>query len=219
MMKLLFIFTFIFSITSLASGKKSISPNSIFLSIGEKYRKTKLVEMKFEKTLKTDLNPAGQKFSGTILLSKEFFRVETELPEKSLIVFDGKNVWTEQAPSADFPGPIQVSKSKFNKKSKAKNLIVTLLGGGNFTKSLKVKKSSEAGNNVSFEFESLPDESELKNLKIKMQKDKEIISEISYQDDIGNLTEMTFSEVKFKSKENAKAFNYTPPKGAQVTNL
>lgn len=187
-----------------------------------KYRNAGLVEIEIEKTIKTDLEPSGKKFTGKIYLAGGLFRIENQEPEKSTLVFDGAYIWNEQPPSPDFPGPIQVSQTKINTKSKSQVLFATLLTKEPVNKNFKILSSKPVETDKKltvFEAEPLTKELNVKSLKIIVMNGKKEVSEISYQDEIGNLTQMNFLKTKFSRKKNQKLFQYKPPKGAQVTKI
>lgn len=187
-----------------------------------KYRNAGLVEIDIEKLIKSDLNPAGKKFTGKIYLAGGLFRIENQDPEKSTLVYDGFYIWNEQPPSSDFPGPIQVSQTRINQKSKSQVLFATLLTKEPVRKNFKIlsaKLSGEDGKMTIFEAEPLAKDLNVGALKIVILNKTKEVSEISYQDDIGNLTQMSFLKTKFSPKKNQKLFQYKPPKGAQVTKI
>lgn len=215
--------TFIFSIVLMTSfaqaAKKSASTETLLQETTAKYRSTGVVELNVEKTLKTELNPQGQKNTGTIYLSAGLFRIENTEPDKSTLVFDGKFIWNEQPPAPDFPGPVLVSKAKVDKHNTSQIALATLLTKEPITKKFKILKSAAEGDVTIFETEPLQKDSNIQSLILKIITSKKEVSLISYKDEIGNTTEMNFTKTKFLQKKNAKLFKYQPPKGAQVTEL
>jgi outer membrane lipoprotein carrier protein len=215
---LLLSFTLVFS----AHAKKaSVSANdyAILRDTTAKYRNSKLVEIPIQKTVKSDLTGKETKYSGTIFLSSGLFRMENKEPEKSLLVFDGSTMWSEQAASADFPGPPQVTKAKLDKKGKSQVLFATLLTRDPITKHFKILKESISNDSAIYEASPLSKELNVKTLTIKISKKTKLVTEISYQDDIGNLTTMMLGEPHFKKSYDKKLFHYQPPKGAPVNEI
>lgn len=216
-----FLFFSMFFQTALAN--KLVGPSEKLLKeTTTKYRNAGLVEIDVEKLLKSDLNPAGKKFTGKIYLAGGLFRIENQEPEKSTLIYDGVSIWNEQPPSVDFPGPIQVSQTKINQKSKSQILFATLLTKEPVRKNFKIlsaKPMGEGGKWTVFEAEPLAKDLNVKALKITISNKAKEVSEISYQDEIGNLTQMSFLKTKFTLKKNPKLFQYKPPKGAQVTKI
>ncbi len=184
-----------------------------------KYRQAKMVQMSLEKTVKSDLTGKESKNQGEISLSAGLFRLESKDPEKSLLVYDGSTLWNEQQPSSDFGGSVQVTKSKISGKNKAQTLFATLLTKDPVTKYFKILSSKKDGSQTVYETESLTSDLAIKHLTLKIENTSKLVSEISYKDDIGNLTVMKFTNAQFKKEMNKKIFQYKPPKGAQVTEI
>lgn len=198
--------------------------SSTWESVAQKYREAKLTKMDISKTVKSDFS--GEKtFEGKLYLAKGLFRMDIVTPEKSTVVFDGKNLWSEQAPSVDFGGQAQVTKTKIDKKSESQLLVTKVFEKGVLQKLFKIE-SEKAVNDEKYKKEIIVIKARplSKDLAIQLlilgvdPKDK-LVTEIGYVDDIGNQTIMRFSNVEFPTNSDKKLFKYEPPKGAQVTNL
>ncbi|MFS4458863.1 LolA family protein [Bdellovibrio sp. HCB2-146] len=191
------------------------APNKTLKALSKHYRSAKLVEMKVEKTLKSELLGKETRHSGKIFLANGKFRWENTVPEETLLVFDGSTIWSVQVPPKEFGGEPQVAKGKVDKKTKSQILIASLLGE-DLEKNFKVVKDDKNGN-----IEVAPKGNDLtvKSLNLSIDTKKSELKELSYKDDIGNLTTIKFSDIQFKSKANNKLFQYQPPKGAQVSEL
>tara|TARA_B110001454_G_scaffold219198_1_gene251594 strand:+ start:173697 stop:174344 length:648 start_codon:yes stop_codon:yes gene_type:complete len=182
-----------------------------------KYRNSKLVSMDVVKTVKSKVLSKETKFVGKIYLSQSKFRWDTDTPEKTQIIFDGKTIWNVQHPSAELPGPIQVAKSKVDKNTKKQILVATLLGTSEVKKNFKVLKTESLKDEKLYFLEPKGSDLQIKDLVIHIAGKK--ISAVSFKDDIGNQTDMNFKNVEFSKKEKSKLFNYAPPKDAQVITL
>ncbi|WP_374031578.1 outer membrane lipoprotein carrier protein LolA [Bdellovibrio bacteriovorus] len=208
------VLTFLFSLSAMAA----VTGNGALQKVAKKYRTTKLVEMNVEKTVKSELLGKETKYDGKIYLANGKFRWENTKPEETLLVFDGKTIWSVQVPPKEFGGPVQVAKGIVDKKTKSHILISSLLGE-DLNKNFKILKEEKDGELVNIEVQPLNDGLTVKSLKLTVKSKDNILQTISYLDDIGNLTTMKFSDVKFLKKENKKLFKYQPPKDAQVTDL
>lgn len=184
-----------------------------------KYRGAKLVKSELVKLVKSELTGKETKNEGEVAISEGLFRLENKSPEKSIIVYDGTNLWNEQRPSDDFGGAIQVTKSVIGKKNRSQTFFATMLSKEPVTKYFKILSSKSVGSEMHYEAESTSPEINVTNFKLIIDTKKKEIVEISFKDDIGNLTTMKFSNTKFQDSINKKIFNYTPPKGAQVTKI
>jgi outer membrane lipoprotein carrier protein len=219
----LFLFTLIFLSSFAIQAKKTSAPAGPDLTIlnqtTAKYRKAKMIQMSVLKTVKSDLTGKETNYKGTIYLSSGLFRMVNTEPEKSLLVFDGSTIWNEQPPSPDFPGPVQVTKSRLAGKNKSQALFATLLTKDPLTKSFKILSSKKQADQTVYEASPLTSELTIKSLTLKISNPSKQVSEISYKDDIGNLTVMKFTDPQFKNSLDKKLFQYKPPKGAQVNEI
>lgn len=184
-----------------------------------KYRNAKMVQVGVEKTVKSELTGKETKYKGTIYLSSGLFRIVNTEPEKSVLVYDGKTIWNEQPPSPDFPGPVQVTKTELTGKNKSQALFASLLTKDPITKNFKILSQKKEDSKFIYEAEPLTSDINVKSLTVKIDGPSKQVSEISYKDDIGNLTVMKFSNPEFKKSLDKKVFQYTPPKGAQVNKI
>ncbi len=182
-----------------------------------RYRNSKLVSMDVVKTVKSKVLSKETKFVGKIYLSQSKFRWDTDTPERTQIIFDGKTIWNIQHPNMELPGPIQVAKSKVDSNSKKQILLATLLGPGGVKKNFKVIKIETQSYEKAFFLEAKGEDLQVKDLVVRVSNKK--INSVSYKDDIGNQTEMIFKNIEFGKKEKAKLFQYSPPKEAQVITL
>ncbi len=186
--------------------------------VAKKYRASKLVEMTVEKTVKSELLGKETKYDGKIFLANGKFRWENTKPEETLLVFDGKTIWSVQVPAKEFGGPVQVAKGVVDKKNRSQILISSLLGE-DLKKSFKVVKEKKDGDTVHLDVQPRNGDLPMKSLRLFVDARIDTLKSISYLVDIGKLTTMDFSYVKFLKKENKQLFKYQPPKGAQVTDL
>lgn len=212
----------IFAVLSvlIVEAKKPSGPDLTALNRATaKYRSAKLVQMSVKKIVKSELTGKESQYKGKIFLSSGLFRLANTEPEKSLLIYDGSTVWNEQEASADFPGPPQVTKKKLAGKDKSQTLFATLLTKDPVTKNFKILSHKKEGNQSVYEAEPLNSDLAVKALTIKINTQKDQVSEISFKDDLGNLTIMKFSEPKFRKSFDKALFQYKPPKGAQVTEI
>ncbi|MEN0057654.1 MAG: outer membrane lipoprotein carrier protein LolA [Bdellovibrio sp.] len=192
--------------------------SALLQKVSKKYRDAKLVEMNVEKSVKSDLLGKETKHTGRIFLAKGKFRWENTQPEKTLLVFDGTTIWSEQSPPKEFGGPVQVAKGKVDKKNKGHVLISSLLGT-DLKKNFKIGDEKKEGDTVKVSVQPLNGGLTVKSLLLTLSPKESTLKQISYEDDIGNVTTMKFSNVQFLKTEKSSLFKYTAPKGAQVTDL
>lgn len=191
---------------------------SALKTLSKRYRDAALVEMNVEKLVKSELLGKQTIYQGKIFLMKGKFRWENSTPEKTLLVFDGTTIWSEQTPPKEFGGPVQVAKGKVDRKTTSHVLISSLLGA-DLEKNFKVLKNKKEGNLLLLELAPLQPDPAFKLLNVKINSSENTLQEVAYEDDIGNLTTLKFSDIQFQKKSKTQLFKYQPPKGAQVTDL
>lgn len=220
MRKFAFILLLVLASSAGLAKKPTTGPDlTILKQATAKYRSAKLVQMNVEKIVKSELTNKESIYKGKIYLSSGLFRLVHTEPEKSLLVYDGSTVWNEQPPSPDFPGPVQVTKTKMAGKDKSQTLFATLLTKDPVTKNFKIISAKKEDGKSIYEAEPLTSDLAVKTLTVKIDSKSKQVSEISYKDDLGNLTVMKFSDPQFKNSLDKKLFTYKPPKGAQVTEI
>lgn len=211
-------FSLLLFVTAFSLGVSAAVSSEALKKVTSKYRGAKLVEMAVEKSVKSELLGKETKYDGKIYLANGKFRWENTTPEKSLIVFDGTTIWSEQTPPKEFGGPVQVAKGKVDKKTRSHILISSLLGGDLET-NFKILKEEKAGEQVKLFVKPTTEDLTVQDLQVVIDPKTSTMTEISYKDDIGNLTTMKFSDIAFLKKLKKNLFKYQPPKGAQVTDL
>jgi outer membrane lipoprotein carrier protein len=211
----LVLFSLFFSLNVFAATQNGLGA---LQKVTKKYGATKLVEMNVDKTVKSELLGKETKYEGKIFLTKGKFRWENSKPEKTLLVYDGKTIWSEQTPPPEFGGPIQVAKGKVDKKTKSQILLSTLLGT-DVKKNFKVLNEKKDGDVLTLDVKPLHDDLTAKEMTIQLNTKDSTLKQVSYKDDIGNVTTLNFSNVNFLKAEKKNLFKYEPPKGAQITDL
>jgi outer membrane lipoprotein carrier protein len=210
---------FVFSISTAFAASNSIASSTTALQkVTKKYRSTKLVEMSVEKTVKSELLGKETKHEGKIFLGAGKFRWENTKPEKTLLVYDGKTIWSEQSPPPEFGGPVQVARGKVDKKTKSHILLSTLIGT-DIKKNFKVLSDKKEGDILTVDVQPLQDDLNIKAMSLRLNTKDNTLNQVSYKDDIGNTTTLTFTNVNFLKSEKKNLFKYQPPKDAQVTDL
>ena len=187
--------------------------------LSSKYRKANLIEMAVEKVVKSDLLGKETKYLGKIHMAEGLFRWKNQMPEESLLIFDGSTIWNVQYPTAEFPGPLQVTKAKVSKKNRSQLLVGSLFGKEPLSKQIKIIKQSPLGHDTLFEAKPLAQDLSITAMTLIVDSEKKTLKTLSYLDDVGNLTTLNFSQIQFKTKKYKSLFKYSPPKDAQVTSI
>ncbi|MFP5518423.1 MAG: LolA family protein [Bdellovibrionia bacterium] len=210
-----FLSCFLIGVSSASAQKSTLLESTI-----KKYKRSSLVTMMVDKKVTSELIGKEVVYSGEISLAGKLFRWDTNTPEESILLFDGKTIWSVQKPPKDLPGPIQVSKSQNIKQIQKQSLLSILLGEEKVNENFKILNEIEANGTKVISLEPLKKDLSVKNLVVKIDVKKQELTQVSYIDDLSNQTELVFKKTKFSSKKpNSKLFKYNPPKGAQVTEI
>ncbi|MBX3039885.1 MAG: outer-membrane lipoprotein carrier protein LolA [Bdellovibrionaceae bacterium] len=177
-------------------------------------RSSKVVRLSVEKSVVSELLGKETKSEGIVHVRKNRFRWEVDGAEKSTLVYDGTLLWIAAYPPPGFDEPVQVTKTKINRKSNDQVLFRLLTGDLVPSKSFTLVSQKTEGSEVSFVLKGKGEDSGVKDLTVRLQEGT--LAGLSYRDDVDNLTDL-----KIKKRENVKApgknlFKFEIPKGAEV---
>lgn len=162
---------------------------------------------------------SDQSQKGKFYFQDQKFRWEVKEPSTAFVVFDGKNIWSVQSPPPGFEGPRQVVKTKVEKKFNDQLLIMNLLGGQHLKKAFKHSQTTLENDRYAVQVEPVQKTQDLKSLTIYLNKNKNEIKQISFVDEIGNLTKVEFVQIKKKISLKPRVFQFTPEKSDQISEL
>lgn len=178
----------------------------------------KVMRLDVEKTTVSEILNKTTESKGEIFLGGGKFRWETTTPEKGLIVFDGKTLWTSQEAPAELGGPAQVTKSTLNGKAKDQ-ILLKILSGGKISTNFRLLESEKNEEGTVLKMEPKKADASVKNFSLLMGGKPERLREIRYTDDIGNLTKIRILKNEDVKKPAADLFKFEAPKGAEVNEL
>lgn len=204
-------------LASLTSFAAEENPAKILDVVLAPYKKSAGLVIDIDKLVKSELLEKETKHQTSFSFQKGKFNWKTELPEKSLIVYDGKTLWTVQYPPAEFKTPPQVAKTAMANNGSKTNVLSAILGQSKVSEVFEVVSGSKKGDDVEIKLKEKEPQLGVKNLGLVFSKKSKKITSIAYEDDIGNKTKLIFKNVKFKSKLGASLFKFTPPKDSIVT--
>lgn len=176
------------------------------------YRRAGALKAKVNKTVVQETMGTETKSRGAFYFSKGKLRMDIMEPERSALVYDGKNVWFE---SRFDDQHVQVTKMRVGELRKANSMLAALFDKKDVLKNFKlIGTKSENGKKI-FSFEAKDKKkSDVQFLEIAL-KDKDI-QRITYKDQIENRITLEFSEL-IAGPLPANKFAYKAPKGAEVT--
>ena len=217
MKHLFFLLILSFSLSSFAEKEKVDDDLKPLKDTLAKIQKAACVEFRLEKTIHSDVMGTDKVYKGHAYLAGALFRFETEAPEKTLVVYDGKILWVVQYPDPAFGGKIQVSRSRVKGKQKDQLILSQLLSEGKLLDSFDVKKTAEE--KKLFSYEGKPKDKSMNVQKVALQVKDKALRELDYVDDVGNKTALKMTSQKLLKNLDSKHFEYHPEKGAQVSDL
>lgn len=178
----------------------------------------KVTKLDVEKTVVSELLGKTTTSKGLITLGSGKFRWETTEPEKSLIVFDGKTLWTLQTPSPELGGPAQVTKSTLNGKARDQ-ILVKILGGGKMSSKFEIRRSESGDDGFVVQLAPLKPDPTVRDFSVVLGGKPERLREIRYGDEVGNQTKIRILDSSTVKKPAKDLFKFQAPKGAEVTEL
>lgn len=207
--------------TAAAVSEKSIEK---LRAVVRKYQRSGIVEMKVDKKVISEIMGVDRLSSGKLSVAPKRFKFETEEPDRTLIVYDGKTLWTAQYPPKGSEGKIQVGRAQLGKKNMNQVMLSDILTGPKPTIVTEFDFISEKTEDHLMSLGAKPKATsdQIKDLSVVVDLKAKEIAEINYTDELGNKTSMKFSDQKFISKDKAqpkKVFQYEPEKGAEVSDL
>jgi chaperone LolA len=193
---------------------------SILKEIFTKYKTAPAVTVDVKKKVLFALLDDEKQSSGQLQLSRGRLRLQIAKPDPSLLVVDNSTIWIETPASQELgskPQVLKIVSKSFDKRSKSP--LAILMGDESVWDEFKVKtqKSQGAVTEYYLEPKNKLQTKEIVQISLKVDEKDKLIRRIAYQDDIGNETSYQFENENFKAKFSDKDMQYTPPKGAEIT--
>jgi outer membrane lipoprotein-sorting protein len=211
------VFLMAFSATSLCVWAADDIPAELNDTLGV-YRQSESMILEVRKTVKNSMLDKETTFKGMIRFVKGKFYWETSDPEKNLVIYDLKTLWTIQYPPAEFKDmPLQVAKMSMKSKKNSPIILAEIFGTRPINSVFKVKLKSKNGALMSYDLTEKKSQFGLKNLTLKIDAKAQRVVSIEYVDEVENETKIEFRSTQFNIKVKSSLFNYKPPKNAQVT--
>jgi outer membrane lipoprotein-sorting protein len=155
---------------------------------------------------------------GTLHYWRGKLRVETESPDETLLVMDGKTIWVVNKLPEDMGGKTLVSKTNARSFKKSNTFFAALLEDGKLLKEFKVKDRKVIETLILLELvPKSPDDSEIQKLELSLQEPGQRLQKVTYWDDKENEVTFELGVVKSIDGDRKALFSYKPPKDAEVT--
>ncbi len=136
-------------------------------------------------------------------------------PTKQEIISDGKSLWNYR------PEDNQVVVSRMTQAFQSKAPSTFLAGLGNLQKDFQSRFVKPPAAGAHYALELIPREIQggLEKLFLTVEPGTFNILQATIQDAMGNITQISFSKIKFNNHLADSLFTFVPPKGVEVFNL
>jgi len=202
----------------LRGGESKPKSNPLLGEIEAHYRTAKSVKMGVDKLVKLKLLDKEKKSKGTIQIKRGGkLRWETETPDHSLVLVDGRVIWLVDFP-ADAEEKPSVIKATNPRKSQPHAVVAFLMGQGKISDDFAVvSQTSEGPGEFKLDLKPRQNVDQVQWLTLYVDKGDRSIDKLSFEDSIGNVTELKFKNIEFDKEIKSEVFKFKPPKNADVT--
>ena len=189
-------------------------------SVRSRYSQSNSVSMAVDKTVVLEVLEQEKKSKAKMVVGKGGkLRFESLEEPKSVTIMNEKKAMIVDYPDKDFGGPIKVLLAKLGKVKQSQTILKSIMGNENLTGLFEIALMSQNDPNYVYEMKAKKADMDVKRIQISINSKADIIQRITYWDQIGNKTDLQFSDVNFSTDENPKAFDFKIPKNADVTEL
>jgi len=218
----IYIFFTLFTSVAFAGGEEAAAASDIKLvkQVMGRYHEAAAVKSDVKKEVYFALLDEKKATQGTLLFSKGRMRLEMAKPEEFLVVVNKEVIWAVTPANAELGSAMQVLKivsKDLSQQSRAP--MAMLFGQKKAWDQFKVMKSEEKNGVKTIALAPKKPDSinDVSSVQLAINLKENLLSELSYKDDLDNETKFIFSKTNFKAKVNKKSFSYSPPKSAEVT--
>lgn len=183
------------------------------------FQKSTVVSLPVEKKTISTLLEKTEISEGRIHLKKDRFRWETEKPVGSLILFDGKTLWTMQETPANLGGGTQITKASLNKAVKDQLLFRLLSGRVKIAEEFEVLKLEKTKTDLIFDLKPKKDDPTVRDFRLTVEAKGSRLKQIEFKDELGNVSTLSFGVSERVKKPAKDLFLMSVPKGAEVIEL
>ncbi len=183
----------------------------------DKLKSAPFITLDVSKKVISELMGSETDSPGKIYLAGDRFRWDSEGKESSSLIYDGSYLWTIQQPPKGFKMPPQITKTKMGPNSENQLLLKSLLHN-KVENQFKVTKTKKEKNGTRFYLKPTEKNQLTHSLELFIMKDN-VVSEISYQDEIDNKITVTINKITKAKKIPNNLFKFSPPKGSQVSEI
>jgi len=190
------------------------SADGIVVKLQGNYQAMKSYGAKFHQKARVKAYPMVQESSGDLFFKKPGkIRWNYEAPERQEIVSDGKTVWL-YTPSLN-----QVMKTDFSTANQSKVASIFLSGMGNLNKDFDVSLEAVLESANTYKIVLIPKDrtDSVKSLVLTVDRISLHITSSELTDIYGNITTVSFTDIRFDIEMDDSIFDFKPPAGVEIT--
>ncbi|MEZ4870909.1 MAG: outer membrane lipoprotein carrier protein LolA [Bdellovibrionales bacterium] len=190
-------------------------------AILDKYWESDSVYMQVEKKVVTTLLDIENTSSGRLMFVKGQVRIDFNEPDEQIVVINKSHIWLAKHTTSAQKKIWQVTRMPRTRAEKQNALMALLFGDKKVWDKLKLEGVSEKGDLVSIKLKPLKPEylPGIEKLVLIIDKAVNELRLIKQWDEIESEVQMKFTTPLFDAPYEKNFFDYSPPKGAQVTEL
>lgn len=183
------------------------------------FQRSTVITIPVEKKTVSTLLEKTEISEGRIHLKKDRFRWETEKPVGSLILFDGKTLWTLQETPTELGGGTQVTKASLNNAVKDQLLFRLLSGRVKIAAEFEVLKLEKTKTDLVFDLKPKKADPTVREFRLTVEAKGSRLKQIEFKDELGNVSTLSFGASERVKKPAKDLFLMSVPKGAEVIEL
>ncbi len=219
MYKLLFA-AFVVPVLIAGAARGAVLPSfKLLQTVIGRYQKATGIKSEIKRTVTIALLDQTTISHGEISLSKGRVRIDLKAPNPTTVVFDRSLMWVITPTPASLggrPQVLEIKSSDINRQSEAP--LALLLGDEKAWGLFKIKSEKRGNSWLTVNLEKKKKSAEgIQTIQIRLNTQKKSIEELSYTDDLGNLTKFNFYQTQFSARLRKALFQFHPPKNAQIT--
>jgi len=213
---LLLSFCLLFSALQGVASSDSLKPLKDTLS---RIKNSTITRFDLEKKVVSELMGTEKTYKGRAYMSGNLMRLETDAPDKSWIIYDGKILWIVNFPDPQLGGSTQVLKGILKEKDKDKMLLTELLAKGRILESFDIKRTANDAGVSTYLATPKDKKFNLKSVTLVVKNQDQELKRLDYVDDVGNKTSLNILAEKIQAEARPDLFKFKPEKGDQVSHL
>jgi len=200
----------VFAVLLAALLPATAQANKITDAIQKRYDSLNAFQTDFQQELTNAASGSVEKRSGKIWFKQSLVRWETQKPEKELLVVGKSAVWNY------FEADNVAMKYRTSQVFNSKTMIRFLSGKANLKEDFKIEEQGTENGLVKLRLVPKEPEPTMVLAYIWVDAKTSLLGRVRIVDFFGNGNQVSLTNLSVDKRADAKLFEFTPPKGAQV---